>query len=368
MSEVIAYPTRTAPTQSLFDLLDCALIGLDRNSHILQINQQATTLYHWEPQHILNKNFFDVCRQSDYGTVFNPQILLQQGPNVFSKTHEQAFDNTYIEWKIVTLPATSHVATWLIGNNITERKKIEKALQKAKAKAEAACIAKSQFISNLSHDLRTPLVGIIPMSQRLMDKEADPTKQKFLECIFSSSKALLNLLNNLINVANLETGEIKLEISIFSLSELITEVISFVSPSAEIRSLVLQPYIDSQVSDHWKTDRQKLFRILANLVGNAIKFTEQGSVKILVASHTYQVKIYVIDTGIGIPCDKHQIIFERLQCLTDSHESKNESSGLGLYEAKLFTEELGGTINVESKVGAGSTFTITFPLEKVIDS
>lgn len=219
-------------------------------------------------------------------------------------------------------------------------------------KQRQAEIAKLEFLRNMSHDIMTPFTGILGISSVLYEEEKDPHKKRSLEYVIQSSERLLHLFKQILEVSELGGRQLRLEE--FYIEDIISETVEMVLASAKHKQLELTIHCPKVKVT---SDKLRLARILLNLLGNAIKFTDSGSIHVDVQCEP-SLTINVTDTGCGIPADKMQIIFEKFQKLSESGKHRNfMGSGIGLYIAKQFAIELGGDIKVESELGKGSTFT-----------
>lgn len=278
-----------------------------------------------------------------------------------------------------------------IGNSldITKQKNLEKKLKIAVETAEIANRAKTEFIANMSHDLRTPMTGVIGMLTEMgcmandIDTiiHGDPAQIKsrmrellsemkeYTSVAQSSMEELLNLFNEILETVRLESGKIDEEEESFELTDSANKPINLLKLAAQSKGLQLTTRIAPDVPKYVRGLRKSLDRILINLVSNAIKFTEKGSVTICMTvlpskQHSpskTMLRISVDDTGIGIPEDKFDTIFEHFSRLTSSYQGVFQGSGLGLYSVKRYVESMKGTIRVESKVGVGSSFILELP-------
>lgn len=250
--------------------------------------------------------------------------------------------------------------------DITERKKMEENLKKAKMAAEAANKAKSEFIANMSHDIRTPVTGILGLAQEFYDNSTVTNIKNDAKTLVSATHELLSLLNEIIDVIGLASGEMKTKDENFSLRHLIRHNMNLIKPAIKHKNLNMSLSIEDSIPDYLYGNRRYLDRILLNILGNAVKFTERGSVDIVVTTHSsndnkIKLKFSIHDTGIGIPKNKQQIIFQHFSRLNPSYQGIYKGSGLGLYTVKKYLREMKGTIHVTSKEGKGSCFIITLP-------
>ncbi|MCW8408075.1 ATP-binding protein [Legionella sp. PATHC035] len=256
-----------------------------------------------------------------------------------------------------------------ISLDITERKKMEVALRRAKENAEVANQAKTEFIENMSHDIHTPLSGIVGMSRLLEEKAEDPERKQYARWIHESGEKLLDLLNGVMEIVkadNLREQDVHEEL--FELRKNIKDIAHLVQPTLEMKKIQLNIEIDDTVPNAVITDGTKLHRVLLNLVGNAIRFTDTGTVTIKVETLSHensytQLRFSVIDTGIGIPQELKSKIFDRFFRAIPSYKSQHCGYGVGLHVAQKYLSLLGGEIHLETEVGKGSTFYFTLTMK-----
>ncbi len=250
--------------------------------------------------------------------------------------------------------------------DITSQKQTEKSLARAKLNAELANRAKTEFIASMSHELRTPLNSIIGFSDVLLAGYAgsiDPKKKKYLSNINNSGKHLLSVINGILDIGKIEAGKMDIVYEYIFVKDLIGEMESILKPLADASNVVLHVNMDPGVS-YLKADQVKLKQILYNLIGNAIKFSENGGVVCLDISTTEKEMLFkVTDEGIGIKKEDLDRIFEPFTQLDSFLSRKYSGTGLGLSLVRSFLEMQGGTIRVESEPGKGSEFTFTLPLK-----
>jgi len=236
-------------------------------------------------------------------------------------------------------------------------------LKKAKLKAEEADRLKSSFLANMSHEIRTPMNAIIGFSSLLHDDLAKPEeKQMYVALILSNGETLLNLLNDIIDISLLESEQLKIHKDETNISKLVYEIFVAFNNCVQIRE---RPKLAIILENNdikpliVKTDYTRLLQILNNIIGNAIKYTTEGTIKISYKQKNQMVEFAIADTGIGITEDAIQAVFDRFHKIENKETSFYRGGGLGLSISKSLVELLGGSIWVESKPGKGSTFYFT---------
>ncbi len=257
--------------------------------------------------------------------------------------------------------------TGALNKELEERGKTETELKKAKEQAESAYQAKTEFLANISHEIRTPLNAITGFSEMLSSLVSDPKQKSYLEAIKTAGNSLLILINDILDLSRIEANVVTIQPIPVSIKRLFNEITQVFRLKIKKKSILLLFEIDDQLPDSLLLDESRLRQILINLVGNSIKFTEQGFVKLSATiekkkDHAYQTKIDLImaveDSGIGIPEEKQKSIFESfVQLHTDTNKS-NVGTGLGLAICRRLVEMMDGQITVTSKVGTGTCFRI----------
>ncbi|HWL86208.1 MAG TPA: ATP-binding protein [Polyangiaceae bacterium] len=252
-----------------------------------------------------------------------------------------------------------------ISEDITDRKRGEEELRRAKEEAEAANRAKSDFFANLSHELRTPLTLILGPLDSLLAGEAGPLVPEVksrLERMRRNSARLNGLVNDLLDFSKIEAGKMVVHWRSVSVGEVLSHLVEDALPVAEQRGVALRgPAVDDDLGSV-PLDRQMFEKIVLNLVGNALKFTlAGGTIDVSLTSDEENLELRVRDTGIGIPREKISLLFQRFQQLDSSASRKYEGTGIGLALVKEFAELMGGSVGVESELGKGSCFTVKLP-------
>ena len=255
--------------------------------------------------------------------------------------------------------------------DITERRLAEEQLRRAQRDAEAANRAKSVFLANMSHEIRTPMNAVLGMATLLGKAETPDERREYLQWLTTSAESLLNLLTQILDLSRIDAGRMDIDRTRFSLRDSVDAAVKLFLAAARQKSVELSSSIDSGVPPLLIGDPQRLQQVLMNLVGNAIKFTDSGSVNVrarCVEAHASGVTIefQVSDTGIGIHPRQHAAIFEPFRQADSSTTRRHGGSGLGLAVCAQLTQAMGGSIAVESTPGQGSTFTVILPFEEPV--
>lgn len=277
---------------------------------------------------------------------------------------------TWIQSRAKAIYSDSGEAIRMVGahSDITYLKEYQEFLKREKQHAEQANIAKSEFLAHMSHEIRTPLTAINGIAE-IFEKNIetfDDKQKRLVKTLKNSTSSLKDLINDILDFSKIEEGEIRLENEPVELGQFLDQIYQLTSIQASEKGIGFEfDYQDVQDIKIY-ADPMRLRQILINLIGNAIKFTQDGSVKVIAredtAGHTDMLKIEVKDTGIGIPKDKLDIIFERFKQSDDSISRSYGGTGLGLSISKKLVDMMGGTISVSSQENQGSTFTVKVPL------
>jgi PAS domain S-box-containing protein len=248
--------------------------------------------------------------------------------------------------------------------DISQRKQMEVDLLEAKNKAEQAAESRSAFLANMSHEIRTPMNAIIGFSDLLLSSDLSAEQKKHLATIHGSAHSLLHLLNDILDSAKLEKGKLELEFNDFSLPAVLDAVVSTLWIQARKKQLELKLELDPQLGEFYYGAPDRLRQVLTNLIGNAIKFTDKGSVLVRVTpTAEQQLKFRIQDTGIGIASDRLALIFDAFTQADASMSRRFGGTGLGTTISKQLVELMGGEISVQSTEGVGSCFEFSLPLK-----
>nr|WP_314606382.1 PAS domain S-box protein [uncultured Janthinobacterium sp.] len=249
-----------------------------------------------------------------------------------------------------------------LATDVSERRAMQENLRAAKDRAELAAESKTSFLANMSHEIRTPMNAIIGFTEVLLGTALDSLQRRHLGTVRQSARSLLELLNDILDMAKLEKGATELELVDFLLPDLVDHVAASLRVTAQARDLVLHVDVDPGMGQFFLGDARRVQQVLTNLIGNAVKFTEVGHVRVAVGMQGEKVHIAVHDTGIGIPADRLDKIFAPFTQADSSMSRRFGGTGLGTTISLQLVELMGGTITVESTLGVGSVFHVLLPL------
>ncbi len=359
----------------IFNSTDTANSIFDNNCNLIIQNKISQEFLGVGENEGIGKSVFEIFGQQAGKAVYERmnRVLNTGTPEMFETefdliTGKNWFRSTYYP----ILDENKKVnSVQVISQNITEIKKAQLELITAKEKAEESDRLKSAFLANMSHEIRTPMNGILGFADLLKEPMLSGDQQKhYISIIERSGRRMLNLINDIITISKIEAGSKDVVISEINVNEIMEYIYTFFTPETEKKGILLSnKKTSTDKALIFNTDKEKLYGILTNLVKNAIKFTDIGSIEmgysILSSSSEPNVlKFYVKDTGIGVPKDRQEAIFERfIQADIESKQAR-QGAGLGLSIAKAYIEQLEGEIWLESEEGVGSTFYFTIPDNK----
>ncbi|MBN2011834.1 response regulator [candidate division KSB1 bacterium] len=359
--------------QTLIDIIPDHIYIKDKMSRFILNNKAHLQLLGAKKQdEVLGKTDMDFFPDELSNTYFNDeQKILETGISKINE-EEQVINlttgrNHWVTATKVRFEDRLGRVQGLVGisHDITERKKFEEELKQAKEDAESANRSKSEFLANMSHEIRTPMNGVIGMTELVLDTELTKQQHDYLKIAKQSAESLLDLLNDILDFSKIEAGRLELEAIDFNLRKVFETAVTTLAIQAHSKKLELLLNIASNVPDILKGDPGRLRQIVVNLMGNAIKFTEKGEIVVQVKLAETEkigfigIHVAVKDTGIGVPADKVDKIFESFSQVDASTTRKYGGTGLGLTISQKLSEMMNGKIWVESELGKGSTFQFT---------
>lgn len=349
------------------------IMGLDRQGRSTFINPAAAAMLGLSPAEALGGSYLDIIDQTRSDGTPYP---LEEAPIYQALTEGRHYRNKEaVLWRKDGTSFLAEFRVTPISDNGVNRGAVivfqditnEKEIIRAKESAEEADRAKSEFLAIMSHELRTPMNGILGMADLLAGTELDEEQQSYADTIIQSGESLLRLLNEILDFSKIEAGKMALEKECFSLASLASDVLELFRPIASKKQLNLEFKLSERLPDLFVGDAGRIRQVLVNLVGNAVKFTDRGSVSLClnplaIDDHSCMLELAVHDTGIGIPLEKQNLLFQSFSQLHPALNRKYGGTGLGLAISRKLVELMDGTIGVESTPGEGSVFRVMISL------
>ena len=323
---------------------------------------------------------FNLTNDEIIGNLFTPKVVNEkQEPNKLTNTpvHELCIETSsgdrWFSW--LELPVRDEITgentLRTVARDITQQKNIELELREAGKRARAASHAKSRFLANVSHEMRTPLNGIIGMSGLLAGTPLSAEQKNYVNAVHDSGTSLLTLIEDILDTALIEADKLDLKITKTDIGKLIEEVCELLAYRAHAKNIDINSYVSSQVPPDILIDAGRIRQVLINLIGNAVKFTEKGGVYVELTTLSSDsddtsskfLHLQVIDTGPGIPESDQVKIFEEFEQADSESTRKYGGAGLGLNISRSIISEMNGEITLESEVGKGAKFVVTLPIQ-----
>jgi PAS domain S-box-containing protein len=355
----------------ILDIADDAIISIDNQQQITLFNQGAEKIFGYTAPEVLGQPI-DLLLPRRFERIHQQHVIEFAGSADTARRMGERQDIYGLrkdgtefpaEASISRLELAGQITFTVILRDITARKRSEQMLREQNLALERANQAKDRFLANMSHELRTPLNAVIGFTGTMLMRLPGPltdAQERQLTIVQSSAKHLLALINDLLDLAKIESGKVELLLAPVALCEVIDEVAANLRPLAESKGLQFEiptPAPDLVV----RTDRRALSQILLNLLNNAIKFTDRGQVHLQAEARRMATVIRISDTGIGIRPEQQRHLFEAYVQGVDSSAQSREGTGLGLYLSQKLAGLLGGVIEFESEFGQGSTFSLVIP-------
>jgi len=370
VAEIEAKETRKH-LQYLFDTLDNIFITVDPNQRkVIQISAGFEKLTGYTID-LIKRDYeliYKIIHPEDLILFEDLMRNLNEGKTSSNEFRIICKDES-IKWANVDATPSHHNGKLIrydaIIYDITEKKK-QKELLQAKELAEKGLQFKTEFLANMSHEIRTPMNGIIGMTDLILDTKLSKKQHDFINVIQSSSKNLLEIINEILDLSKLEAGKMSLQSGIFDLHHLIQNVKNIFIPILKEKQVKLTIDLDKNLPQYIKTDETKVNQVLTNLMSNAAKFTEVGEIKVTAkAKDKNFIEVSVSDTGLGIKQEDQSKLFQKFTQLNTTTSRKYKGTGLGLSISMHLVQLMGGTIQLQSEYRKGSTFSFSFEFEKV---
>jgi PAS domain S-box-containing protein len=357
--------------ESLLELSPTAIVTIDLNEDVTSWNPAAERLFGYTRQEAIGRNIDDLVARSDEvrGEAVDVSQQLRNGEEIYLTTQRTRKDGTFVDVDVRAAPifvAAEQVGMYALYHDVSE-------LRRAYREAEAATLAKSAFLATMSHEIRTPLNAVIGMTELLLGTELTPEQRDLANVVNTSGDALLGVINEILDFSKIEAGRLELEHRPLVLRDCVESALEMVAATATGKGLDVACLIDPDAPAAIVGDRTRLRQILVNLLTNAVKFTERGEVVLTVewqatapvdeAGSGHRLHFTVRDTGIGIPADRIDGLFESFSQMDASTTRRYGGTGLGLAISKRLCEMMGGRMWAESEAGKGSAFHFTVAAE-----
>ena len=369
-----ANASKEAFYQNIVELMPAFLIVKDaRNGSFVLMNSATTGALGIDPSACLGKTVWDVFPDEEAeASAAEDRVVIRTRSvvtDVAAPITTAAGDLKYYTTRKVAVfddKGPAYIVT--AGQDVTEQVEAQIALKLAVEAAEQASSAKSQFLANMSHELRTPLNGVIAMADMLFEIQADDRSRLMAGTIVESGRMLERVINDILDVAKIEAGQMNLESEPFDLSSTVIGVSNLHAAAATAKGIALECTIDPAASGVYLGDKTRVGQIVSNLLSNAVKFTAHGVVKVSVRPGGSGVRILVSDTGPGFDRATGRRLFERFEQADVSMSRRHGGTGLGLSICRSFTEMMGGRISVRSLPDVGTLFVVNLPLARALES
>jgi signal transduction histidine kinase len=365
----------------LYDFAPVGYVTLDRSGGILSVNLTGASLLGADRSRLIGLLFGRFLpaearfRFSEFlGKVFTSHAKLACELSLLNGEHSPLFvrieamaDTSGLECRMALIDMTEHRR---VEESLRTEKETSEELRQANALSVATDRSKSLFLANMSHELRNPMTSILAFLQLSLVEDLTPVLREYLETTLRSARSLLRILDDVLDLSKIEAGKLSIEDETFSLALCVSDVVDSITPEIHRKGLDFAFSVAEEIPGTVVGDRIRLQQVLTNLIGNAVKFTEEGKVDVRVTAGTptsdgkLEFTFDVRDTGIGIPDDKKGLLFRPFSQVDASHSRMYGGAGLGLSISRELVELMGGRISFNSQSGVGSTFSFTIPLRE----
>ena len=355
-----------------------AIVIADSFSKIIEYNASAEGVFGWTRKEIIGRTMEDIFLpeglRDAYKNAMNQPLLQDRSEAIYPTRFELSGrrkngEEFPVELNMTFVKRNDDAIFMAYIRDVSDRKITEKALIEARDRAESADKAKSQFLAVMSHEMRTPLAGIVGIMDLLKTTKLSQKQDRYIQIATSSSTVLLDHINEALNITRIDVGKLELSSQEFNLPDLAETLVEVLEPLSNQKNLDLRLQLANNIESNFMGDSHRIRQILTNLLGNAIKFTDQGNINFSITGsdgpETSFVDFIISDTGLGIAPENHQKIFEEFVAITQGDQSQVRGDGLGLHISRKIARLMGGDIMVKSDIGKGAEFTLSLPLERV---
>jgi PAS domain S-box-containing protein len=355
--------------KGLVDAQGDAIFRRDASSRLTYANEGFFQMFGLDPKRAIGYPFAPELHPESRAPLFGSFAGLEAGRGRarYDQHIRTAMGYRWIAWEDYAIRDSYGrlVEVQSVGRDVTERKALEDALTEARDSAEAASRAKSGFLATMSHEIRTPMNGVLGMGRLLLETDLSPEQRTYARAITESGEALLALIGDILDFSKIESGTLTLDEDEVELRTLLNGVAELLGPRAHAKGIEVATVIASDVPRVIRVDEVRFRQVLTNLMGNAVKFTEKGGICVQIKMFEGRdrdfLRIEVHDTGVGVPPQKRQEIFQEFVQADSTHARKFGGSGLGLAISKRLVETMGGEIGIEAGAENGSIFWFTLP-------
>ena len=355
-----------------------AIVIADSFSKIIEYNASAEGVFGWTRKEIIGRTMEDIFLpeglRDAYKNAMNQPLLQDRSEALYPTRFELSGrrkngEEFPVELNMTFVKRNDDAIFMAYIRDVSDRKITEKALIEARDRAESADKSKSQFLAVMSHEMRTPLAGIVGIMDLLKTTKLSQKQDRYIQIATSSSTVLLDHINEALNITRIDVGKLELSSQKFNLPDLVETLVEVLEPLSNQKNLDLRLQLANNIESNFIGDSHRIRQILTNLLGNAIKFTDQGNINFLITGsdgpETSFVHFIISDTGLGIAPENHQKIFEEFVAITQGDQSQVRGDGLGLHISRKIARLMGGDVMVKSDIGKGAEFTLSLPLERV---
>ncbi|WP_372808712.1 ATP-binding protein, partial [Pontiella sp.] len=349
------------------------------DSQLILVNDAFCKWTGFSQEEVIGRTDFDLFTEEHARKAYeDEQHIIQTGEPIINQEERETRAEGRVTWVSTTkMPIRNSngtiIGTFGMSRDITRSKQMEKDLREARDEAERAAQAKSIFLANMSHEIRTPLNAVVGMADMLADTPMTPQQHEYLETVNTSSEALMDIVNDILDLSKIESGKLELEVAPFNLMQLVQKSVDVLAPKANLKGLELMQHFIGTVPERVFGDAARLRQVLLNLLSNAVKFTSQGEVLVEVSgtpvrANEYKINFLISDTGIGLSPEEAKRILKPFEQADTSITRQFGGTGLGLSICNKLIELMGGEMTVQSEKGIGSTFKFNISVRPINDA